>query len=154
MENAAPPDAFNGQSWQLRKGYFANLAANLQSSAPEGFATRDLQGNPLSIANIKKIFGGCEGLKGLALHIDVKDEDGSMKAIVGSLPLEEGLPRFVPKLRDLGPPKTAIDSVLTIQKRSGFPKAFPSYLGFQMFPGELNFPVIDLLRDAPAYAGK
>jgi len=136
-----------------RKGYFANLVANLQSSNPEGFATTDLQGEPLSIADIKKFFDSSG--KNVALHVDIKDDkDGKMKAILVSLPLDEGLQRFVGKAKDPDPPKAAIDSVLTIQRRSGFPKSYPRYLGFQMFPGDLNFPVIDVLRDAPAHAEK
>ena len=86
------------------------------------------------------------------MHIDIKDDDGKMKAIVLSLPMEDGLGRFVSKPKDPDPPKASVESVLTIQKRSGFPKFYPKYLGFQMFPGDLNFPVIDLLRDAPALA--
>lgn len=138
-----------------QKGYFANLAVNLQSSSPEGFATRDLQGKLLSIPKIKKFLDDSER-KSVALHIDVKDEskDNGMKSIIASLPLEDGLERFVSKAKSPDPPKTSIDSVLTIQRRSGFPKSYPKYLGFQMFPGDLNFPVIDLLRDAPAHAGK
>lgn len=138
-----------------QKGYFANLAVNLQSSSPEGFATRDLQGKLLSIPKIKKFLDDSEG-KSVALHIDVKDEgkDNGMKSIITSLPLEDGLERFVSKAKSPDPPKASVDSVLTIQRRSGFPKSYPKYLGFQMFPGDLNFPVIDLLRDAPAHAGK
>mmetsp|Transcript_1528 Transcript_1528/g.3525 ORF Transcript_1528/g.3525 Transcript_1528/m.3525 type:complete len:500 (-) Transcript_1528:9-1508(-) len=138
-----------------QKGYFANLAMNLQSSSPEGFATRDLQGNLLSIPKIKQFLDDSER-KSVALHIDVKDEskDNGMKSIITSLPLEDGLERFVSKAKSPDPPKASIDSVLTIQRRSGFPKSYPKYLGFQMFPGDLNFPVIDLLRDAPAHAGK
>ena len=82
----------------MRKGYFANLAMNLQSSSPEGFATRDLQGNLLSIPKIKQFLDDSER-KSVALHIDVKDEskDNGMKSIITSLPLEDGLERLYPR---------------------------------------------------------
>ena len=100
---------------------------NLQSSSPEGFATRDLQGNLLSIPKIKQFLDDSER-KSVALHIDVKDEskDNGMKSIITSLPLEDGLERFVSKAKSPDPPKASIDSVLTIQRRSGFPKSYPN----------------------------
>ena len=121
-----------------RKGYFANLVANLQSSNPEGFATTDLQGEPLSIADIKKFFDSSG--KNVALHVDIKDDkDGKMKAILVSLPLDEGLQRFVGKAKDPDPPKAAIDSVLTIQRRSGFPKVLSQILGLPDVPWRPEF---------------
>ena len=133
----------------LRKAYLANLAANLQSSSAEGFAICDLAGKALSIPDISKFTSEA----GAVVHVDVKDDrDGKMKAIIASVPLEEGLKRFISKPKDPDPPKASVESVLTIQRRSGFPRTLPRYIGFQMFPGDLNFPVIDLLRDAPALA--
>eukprot|EP00931_Biecheleriopsis_adriatica_P116498 TRINITY_DN92136_c0_g1_i1.p1 TRINITY_DN92136_c0_g1~~TRINITY_DN92136_c0_g1_i1.p1 ORF type:complete len:472 (+),score=104.79 TRINITY_DN92136_c0_g1_i1:68-1417(+) len=130
-----------------RNEYMANLAGNLQSSSPEGFATADLEGRPLKIPEITKFM---EGSAKAVIHLDIKSgKDGKFKGILLTLPLEDGLKRFITKPKDPDPPKGSVDSVLKLQRNSGFPKSYPRYLGFQMFPGDLNFPVIDLLRDAP-----
>lgn len=105
-------------------------------------------GQQISLPNIKSFFDTSDAV----VHLDIKDADGKMKALLFSLPIEEGLARFVAKPKDPDRPKAGVESVLTIQKRSGFPKSYPRYIGFQMFPGDLNFPVIDLQRDAPAQA--
>eukprot|EP00930_Biecheleria_cincta_P043156 TRINITY_DN29670_c0_g1_i1.p1 TRINITY_DN29670_c0_g1~~TRINITY_DN29670_c0_g1_i1.p1 ORF type:complete len:452 (-),score=123.17 TRINITY_DN29670_c0_g1_i1:73-1428(-) len=130
-----------------KKGYLANLAANLQNSSPEGYAVADLEGRPLKIPDVS---GFLAGEARAAIHLDIKDgKDGKMKAVLLTLPLDDALQRFIVKPKDPDAPKGAVDSVLGLQKKSGFPKSYPRYLGFQNFPGDLNFPVIDLLRDAP-----
>lgn len=130
-----------------KKGYLANLAANLQNSSPEGYAVADLEGRPLKIPDVSSFI---DGEARAAVQIDIKDgKDGKMKAVLLTLPLEDGLKRFVVKPKDPDAPKGSVDSVLGLQKKSGFPKTHPRYIGFQNFPGDLNFPVIDLLRDAP-----
>mmetsp|Transcript_33777 Transcript_33777/g.61237 ORF Transcript_33777/g.61237 Transcript_33777/m.61237 type:complete len:461 (+) Transcript_33777:43-1425(+) len=131
-----------------KKGYLANLAANLQSSAPEGFATVDLEGGALKIPDIAAFVGNAGTGARALIHFDMKTS-GKMAAFLIALPLEDGLKRFITKPKDPDPPKGSVDSVLGLQRKSGFPKSYPRYLGFQMFPGDLNFPVIDLLRDAP-----
>ncbi|CAJ1454313.1 unnamed protein product [Effrenium voratum] len=149
QEGTTPPKAQIRYAVLDQKAYLANLAANLQSSSAEGFAICDLAGKALSIPDISKFTSEA----GAVVHVDVKDDrDGKMKAIIASVPLEEGLKRFISKPKDPDPPKASVESVLTIQRRSGFPRTLPRYIGFQMFPGDLNFPVIDLLRDAPALA--
>lgn len=130
-----------------KKGYLANLAANLQNSSPEGYAVADLEGRPLKIPDISSFI---DGEAHASVHLDIKDgKDGKMKAVLLTLPLDDGLKRFIVKPKDPDAPKGSVDSVLGLQRKSGFPKAYPRYLGFQNFPGDLNFPVIDLLRDAP-----
>ncbi|CAE7558864.1 HOP3 [Symbiodinium sp. CCMP2592] len=148
-EGAQPGKAQIRYAFLEKKGYLANLAANLQSPSTEAFAVLDLEGNPIKISDVSNFFGKSDFA---SVHIDIKDTKGSMKAILATVPVEDGLQRFVQKPKDPDPPKASIESVLTLQSRSGFPKSYPRYLGFQMFPGDLNFPVIDLLRDAPSKA--
>lgn len=128
------------------KGYLANLAANLQSPA-EGTATVDLQGQALKIADIRAFISTADA--GAIFHIDVK-RGGNMVAIIGCIPCDEEVRRFVPPHKDPAPPKGSVEGVLEIQAKNGFSKALPRLLGFQSVPGgDLNYPVIDLERDMP-----
>merc|ERR1712046_162213 len=127
----------------------ANLAANLQNP-PEGVATVDLNGQPLKIADVRPFVSvGDSPCASVAFHLDVR-HGGKMVAIVGTAVCDNEVRRFVPEIKDPAPPKGSVEGVLQIQARSGFPKALPRLLGFQSYPsGDLNFPVIDLDRDAP-----
>merc|ERR1711879_902374 len=133
-----------------RKDYLANLAACLQQSPPaEGVAIADFEGKPLKIAEISSFLSGdTTGGDCACVHIDVNN-NGKMAALLCLLPCGEEVRRFAAASKDPAPPKGAVDGVLELQRKSGFPKALPRYLGFQSFPGDLNFPVIDLERDAP-----
>lgn len=138
--------AFSG-----KKGYLANLAANLQTPA-EGVAVVDLEGKPLQIPQIVAFLwpaaSGKTAPEVALVHLDIKNGAGGMAAVLCLLPRAE-LQRFLAPAKDPAPPRGAVEGVLQIQQRSGFPKALPRLLGFQSFPGDLNFPVIDLQRDAP-----
>jgi len=142
------------------KDYLANLAANLQGGPQvEGVGVIDMEGHPLKIAEIAHFVSG----KGRAadsasqkncafVHIDVKDTGGAgkMVAAVCRVPCDtDEVRRFLAPHKDPPLPKGAVDGVLQLQRGSGFPKALPRFLGFQSMPGDLNFPVIDLKRDAP-----
>lgn len=128
------------------KGYTANLAANLQSPS-EGVAVVDLQGQALKLADIRNFVSKEES--SAVFHIDVK-LGGKMVAIIGRLPCDDDVKRFVPTHKDPAAPKGSIEGVLQIQAKNGFSKALPRFLGFQSVPGgDLNFPVIDLDRDMP-----
>ena len=130
-----------------RKEYLANLAANLQSP-PDGDAVGvvDLAGQPLKIAELS-VFLTEEGPPAAVVHVDVKSK-GGMKAVICRVPLCDGVERFLGARKDPAPPKGSVDGVLGLQRKSGFPKALPRFLGFQSLPGDLNFPVIDLERDS------
>lgn len=131
------------------RDHLANLAANLQGEPPEGVATGDIQGRPLRIAEMSGFFTAAEPSGVAAIHIDVKTSTGpgKMAAIVCTIPCDDEMVRFIPPHHDPQPPKGSIDAVLELQKRSGFPKSLPQLLGFQAFPNDLNFPVVDLARD-------
>jgi len=134
-----------------RKDHLANLAACLQQSPPvEGVAVADCEGKPLKIAEIMSFLSAGDSAEGVSacMHIDVNN-NGKMAALLCRLPCGLDLRRFAAASKDPPPPKGAVDGVLQLQKQSGFPKALPRYLGFQSIPGDLNFPVIDLERDAP-----
>lgn len=132
-----------------RRDHLANLAANLQGEPPEGVATGDIQGRPLRIPDIAGFLAAAAPSGVAAIHIDVKTSQGpgKMAAIVCTIPCDEQMVSFIAPHHDPPPPKGSIDAVLELQKRSGFPKALPQLLGFQAFPGDLNFPVVDLARD-------
>lgn len=131
------------------KGYTANLAANLQSPS-EGVAVVDLQGQALKLADVRTFVSKEDPASASAVfHVDVK-LGGKMVAIIGRLPCDDEVKRFVPSHKDPAAPKGSIEGVLQIQAKNGFSKALPRYLGFQSIPGgDLNFPVIDLDRDMP-----
>jgi len=132
------------------QGYMANLAANLQSPPEEGVAVVDLAGQPLKIADIRAFFSTASSAGEFAnFHIDVK-HGGKMVAIIGRIACDEEVRRFAPPHKDPQVPKGDMRGVLQVQARSGFAKVLPKFLGFQSYPGgDLNFPVIDLERDAP-----
>lgn len=136
-----------------RKGYLANLAANLQDPPGEAVAVVDLEGRPLKLAQIISFLPGDgvadPGSRHASLHIDVRAETGKMAAVICRVPCDEGVGCYLAPQRDPAPPKGSVEGVLQIQRQSGFPKALPRLLGFQSLPGDLNFPVIDLERDAP-----
>jgi tetratricopeptide (TPR) repeat protein len=128
------------------KGYLANLAANLQKPPSEGVGTVDLDGQPLKIADVRSFISGANFAN---FHFDVR-HGGKMVAIIGRIACDDEVRRFVPPHKDPPPPKGSVEGVLQVQARSGFPKALPKLLGFQALPGgDLNFPVVDLDRDAP-----
>jgi len=140
--------AFLGQ-----KDYLSNLAANLQASSAESVGLVDLEGQPLRIADIGAFLRPAEvpaGAQFATIHVDVRDGPEKMAAAICRVPCDDTIQRYVAPLKDPPPPKGAIDGVLQLQRNSGFPKALPKLLGFQSLPGgELNFPVVDLKRDAP-----
>jgi len=133
------------------KAYMDNLAANLVKPPTEGgTGLVDLNGQALKIAEVRPfIAAGDSASTSAAFQIDVK-VDGKMVAIIGRLPADEDIRRFVPKIKDPPPPKGSVEGALQVQARNGFPKALPRFLGFQSYPGgDLNYPVIDLERDCP-----
>lgn len=132
------------------KGYMANLAANLQNPPKEGVAVVDVNGQPLKIAEIQPFVARKSQESSVVVHLDVK-QNGKMTALIARVECDDVIRQFVPSLKDPNPPAAGtVEGVLQLQARSGFPKALPRYMGFQMFPGgDLNFPVIDLERDAP-----
>lgn len=131
------------------KGYMANLAANLAASPSiDGIAVVDLNGQPLKIADIRT-FTSASDAGSAAFHIDVK-HGGKMVAIICRVCCDEEVRRFVSPHKDPPAPKGPVEGVLQMQARTGFSKALPRFLGFQSFPGgDLNFPIVDLERDAP-----
>lgn len=135
-----------------RKEHLANLAANLQDPPKEGVAVTDLLNVPLKIADVAAFLaaGDADGTNA-CIHIDIQNGDGKakMKAILCRIPCDDQVRKFVPSFKAPPAPKGSVEDVLKLQKVSGFPKALPRYLGFQAYPGDLNFPVIDLERDAP-----
>merc|ERR1712176_1711822 len=144
-----PPKAQVRYAFLERRDYLSNLAANLQSSSSDTFATKDPEGKTLNIGEIGQFLTSASNEARAAFHIDVKRASG-MVAIVCSVPCDESIRKYIAQHKDPPPPKGSVDGVLQLQRTSGFPKAFPSLLGFQSFPGDLNFPVVDLHRDVPA----
>lgn len=135
-----------------RKLYLANLAANLQSP-PDQVAAANLQGQPLKLAEIAAFFPA-EDEERCTFHLDVKGgPGGSMAAVLCSLQVPADLRRFLTSIKEPAVPRGGLEGVLEIQRKSGFPKFLPRLLGFQNFPGELHFPVVDLERDAPGELG-
>jgi len=132
-----------------RKDYLTNLAANLQNPPADHVAVVDIDGKPLKIVDIASFVP--EDDSGHAtLHVDIRNGAGSkMIAVICRVPCDEVVRRFLGKRKTPDPPKGAVANVLGLQRTSGFPKALPKLLGFQSFPGDLNYPVIDLARDAP-----
>eukprot|EP00928_Gymnodinium_smaydae_P086743 TRINITY_DN71180_c0_g1_i1.p1 TRINITY_DN71180_c0_g1~~TRINITY_DN71180_c0_g1_i1.p1 ORF type:complete len:469 (-),score=110.01 TRINITY_DN71180_c0_g1_i1:78-1484(-) len=137
-----------------RKDYLANVAANVQQPPAGGcVAGVDLNNKALKIAEIGSFFdkAASAATPRALFHIDIKSEN-RMSAIVGSLACGDDLKNYLPTAKDPAPPKGAVEPVLQLQRSSGFPKALPRLLGFQSVPGDLNFPVIDIERDAPKAA--
>merc|ERR1711957_42492 len=134
-----------------KKEYLKNLAENLKST-PEGIASVDLQKQPLRLAEISS-FLPSDG-KGAAFHLDVRN--GGANQIVGlicKVPFVHEVQGFVKVMPNpLAPKQEAAAGAIQPQKTTGFPKFLPRFLGFMNFPGQLNFPVIDLERDAPDIA--
>jgi len=132
-----------------RKDYLANLAANLQKPA-DGVAVVDLEGKPLKIPEIGAFLPE-EGAGHATIHIDVQNGAGAgkMATLLCKLPCDDLVRPFLATRKEPERPKGTVENVLSLQRSSGFPKALPRLLGFQALPGDLNFPVIDLERDAP-----
>lgn len=148
-DKQSPAKAQARYAFVEKKGYLANLAANIQSP-PEGVAARDLEGRPLKIAEVSKFLE--TAAEDAVVHIDVQNGGAGpekMAAIICCLPCDEQVRRYLAPQKDPAPPKGAVEGVLQIQRKSGFPKVLPRLLGFQALPGDLNFPVVDLERDAP-----
>eukprot|EP00445_Apocalathium_hangoei_P021766 CAMPEP_0203912086 /NCGR_PEP_ID=MMETSP0359-20131031/53179_1 /ASSEMBLY_ACC=CAM_ASM_000338 /TAXON_ID=268821 /ORGANISM="Scrippsiella Hangoei, Strain SHTV-5" /LENGTH=451 /DNA_ID=CAMNT_0050837945 /DNA_START=106 /DNA_END=1461 /DNA_ORIENTATION=- len=147
-----PATASLRYAFQSRKDYFANLAANLQNPPKEGVAVVDLAGKPLKIAEINAFLqdSGTDAV----LHLDVRHGGGAdkMAAVLCRVPCDECVRMFLGTRKEPEAPKNSIEPVLHLQRTSGFPKALPRYIGFQAMPGDLNFPVIDIVRDAPSMA--
>lgn len=133
-----------------RKDYLANVAANLQNPPAEGVAVVDADGQALKIAEIAA-FMPEDSTNYATLHIDVRNgASNKMMAIICRVPCDEVVKTFLGTRKEPDPPKGSVENVLPLQRSSGFPKFLPRYLGFQAFPGgDLNYPVIDLDRDAP-----
>jgi hypothetical protein len=134
-----------------RSEYLANLVANLQTPA-KGVATKTLDGSPLKLAEVASFLPWDS--KSVALHLDVRNGgEDNMVALVCRIPLPPCSDNFVTKHKDPNPPAAAgIQNVLKMQAQSGFPKKLPRFLGFLSYPAALNFPVIDIERDAPELA--
>merc|ERR1712048_382329 len=75
-----------------RRDYLANLAANLQSPAADTFATKDLNGNTLNIAEVGNFLTSASADNRATFHIDVKRADGTgMVALLCSVPCGENI---------------------------------------------------------------
>jgi tetratricopeptide (TPR) repeat protein len=143
-----PPKAQIRYAFTSRKEYLANLAA-LTQTAPADVAIVDIADRPLKIAEVGKFFSETDG-DAVHVHIDIKRAAplSKMMAIICSMPCSKDVRRFAPAIKDPPAPKNSVEPVLQLQRKS-FPKAYPRLLGFQNYPGDLNFPVVDLERDAP-----
>lgn len=135
-----------------KNDYLRNLAANLQKPPAQGVAVLDFEGKPLKISEITSFFyddehGGLDS-EVAHVHMDVRDGANMMKAIICRIPSDGRVRGYIGMHKDPAPPRGSIDGVLQLQQQSGFPRVLPRLLGFQSFPGDLNFPVIDLERDA------
>lgn len=134
-----------------RKDYLANIAANLQSPPKEGVAVVDAAGEPLRIAELATFLQDSDGHA--VLHLDVRGGGADkMVALLCRVPCDVAMGKFLGTKKEPEAPKGSVENVLGLQRNSGFPKALPRLLGFQALPGDLNFPVIDLARDAPNLA--
>lgn len=143
-EGKTPPKVPFRVAFLSRKDYLANLAENVHKPSDQ-VAAVDTEGKPLKIAEINNFLP--EERSGFAaIHIDIKNP--KMSAILLKVPCDDGVKPYLGTLKEPEKPKAAIDNVLALQKTTGFPRALPRYLGFQSWPGDLNFPVIDLERDA------
>lgn len=129
-----------------RREYLSNLAVNLQEP-PEDIAVADLEGRTISIPEISSFLSDADGTSQALVHIDVRGANGCMAAILCSLPCGEGVRRYVGGFKEPPAPKGDVKAVLQLQQNNGFPKCLPQLLGFQSFPGDLNFPVVDMARD-------
>ncbi|CAE6923831.1 HOP2 [Symbiodinium natans] len=78
-DGAQPAKAQIRYAFLHKKGYLANLAANLQSPSPEAYAVTDLEGKPIKIPDVSAFFWKTDFA---SVHIDIKDDDGAMKAIL------------------------------------------------------------------------
>mmetsp|Transcript_39172 Transcript_39172/g.92184 ORF Transcript_39172/g.92184 Transcript_39172/m.92184 type:complete len:448 (-) Transcript_39172:44-1387(-) len=129
-----------------REAYLANLAANMQSPV-EGVGSHDIQGQALKIADVSSFLQSTKASQQAAVHIDIM-KDGRAVGLLFRIPCDASMAPYFSKHVDPPPPQVDVKPVLQLQRSSGFPKTLPTYLGFQAFPGDLNFPVIDLARDA------
>mmetsp|Transcript_96759 Transcript_96759/g.273390 ORF Transcript_96759/g.273390 Transcript_96759/m.273390 type:complete len:485 (+) Transcript_96759:16-1470(+) len=147
-DKQAVPQAMVRYAFVGRKDYLTNLAANVQEPpADDSVATTDIEGKPLKIAEVSAFLkGAAEG--SAFVHIDIRSPSGKMCALICTLPCAENIRTFVPAVKDPPRPKTSVEAVLKLQRSSGFPKADPRLLGFQNYPGDLNFPVVDAERDS------
>lgn len=149
-EGRSDPKAQLRYAFLGRKEYLANLAANLQSP-PEGVGTVDVEGRQLNIAEIGSFLSSCgtgeSSGECATVHVDIQGSGKKMMALVARIPCDDKVKAYVGAHKDPPPPKGSVEQVLNLQKQSGFSKALPSLLGFQSFPGDLNFPVIDSKRD-------
>lgn len=132
-----------------KKSYLANLAANVQSGGTAQIAAADVAGQALKLADVSGFLFPAEGNEDMALiHIDVLVGPGKMGAILCRVPCPTDAREYVNLHKDPPPPKGPVDGVLNAQKASGFPKGLPHLIGFHVLGGDLNFPVVDLERDA------
>jgi len=134
--------------------YKANVVENLVRPPTyqdkDAAAVVDLSGKPLRIAEIMDFFGGGEGCA--PVHVEVRSRATQQKlaGLVCLVPCGSDVMSFVKPHRDPPAPKGTVEAVLQLQRQSGFPRHVPRLLGFQALPGgDLNYPVIDLSRDAP-----
>lgn len=137
-----------------RQEYKANMVENLvrppMYQDKDAAAVVDLTGKQLRIADVTDFFAGGEGCA--AVHVDIRSNATQQKlaGLVCLVPCGSDVMNFVKPLKDPPAPKGTVDAVLQIQRQSGFPRHLPRLLGFQALPGgDLNYPVIDLSRDAP-----
>lgn len=131
-----------------RKAYLENLTCNLYSK-PADVATIDMDGTPMKVADVGAFLPE-QGSTDAAIHIDIMNGDGKMRALLFRIPCSEQVRMFIGDRKEPDRPKGEVEPVLKLQRSSGFPRTLPRLLGFQSFPGDLNFPVIDMLRDAPS----
>lgn len=174
----SPPDSASGSSnlpkaqlryaFMSRKIFMANYLSGLSGAAaaaqdpnaPAALLPSDLLGCKPPPAHKVTAFLDCAEAKGacnIAVEVPVKSaEGGSLKSARAFfyLPYDAAfLTPFIPPLPEPLPPKGAVDGVLEIQKKTGFPRGLPWLLGFQNFESKvLQFPVINLFRDAPNLA--
>eukprot|EP00929_Paragymnodinium_shiwhaense_P118171 TRINITY_DN8998_c0_g1_i1.p1 TRINITY_DN8998_c0_g1~~TRINITY_DN8998_c0_g1_i1.p1 ORF type:complete len:511 (-),score=138.38 TRINITY_DN8998_c0_g1_i1:265-1797(-) len=148
FDRKEPPKAQVRYAFSSRKDFLTNLTANLQDPPAAGVALIDFQGKTLKIADIATFLKSVPAGEP-AVQIDVRSRShgGKMVAVFLTFQCGEDLRRYSPEMKDPAAPKGPVEGVLQAQKKSGFPKAYPRLFGFQNFPGDLNFPVVDTERD-------
>lgn len=173
-----PPNSATGSSnlpktqlryaFMSRKTFLSNYVAGMadpgpakEGGTPPPLPAGDLLGRkppPLPKVSAFLDSAGTKGACTVALEVPVKSLEGDLKSTraLFNLPYDAALLEpFIPPLPEPAPPKGAVEGVLELQKKTGFPKGLPWLLGFQNFESKvLQFPVIDLFRDAPKLVSK
>jgi tetratricopeptide (TPR) repeat protein len=136
-----------------KKEYAENyLAAASSTVSVDGSPAPPVRG-VVEFFSASEIVGACNVAFEAALPASAGNSSQATRAFV-RIPFDrEACQPFMTPLKEPAKPPGEVDGALSLQKSSGFPRKLPLLLGFQNFTSkDLQFPIIDLLRDAPHLA--